>query len=202
MVRGSNRFVELRHRLEELTANLLGFLPPPPQSRTSYTSKEFDLARSYIVLAHAEIESYCESLAKEKAGKAVREFDSGAKVTPVLRRIVAYFVAKNLKSWGEVRVPSPEIVQRAYQSYLETVRSNNGVKRSNLERLLFPLGLSESDLDITWLAQMDSFGSTRGEHAHNSTRVVNPPDPATVTKTVGQLLQGLLALDRTFSRLH
>ena len=58
MARGSKRYTELKRRLSNLRQNLLGFLPPPPKSKTSYSPQELDLTRSYVLLAHAEIEAF------------------------------------------------------------------------------------------------------------------------------------------------
>jgi RiboL-PSP-HEPN len=201
MVRGSKRFTDLKHRLEELRDNLLSFLPPPPQSKTSFSPKELDLTSSYIVLVHAEIESFCEDLVKEKVTKAIGEFTRKKRVTPILRRMIVHYVVKSGKSWSDVRNPTPATVHSASQSHRETVSKNNGVKQSNLEKLLFPLGLTELASDATWLAQMDSFGTNRGSRAHRSTRALNPPDPATELANVNQMLEGLLKLDRMLSRL-
>jgi hypothetical protein len=57
MSRGSQRYLVLKRRLSQLDQNLLYFLPPPPHSKTTYTSQELDLTRAYIVLVHAEIEA-------------------------------------------------------------------------------------------------------------------------------------------------
>jgi hypothetical protein len=201
MARGSKRYTELNRRLRDLNRHLLAFIPPPPQSRTSYTPEELDLTRSYIVLAHAEIEAFCEDLALGKATFAKQAFDSQGIVSPVLRRIIAYYIGKHGKSWSEVTTPSAQTIASALQSYIDAVHNNHGVKRENLEKLLYPLGVQEPKLDATWLAQMDSFGRNRGAWAHQSIRATNPPDPASELTNVNQLLQGLLLLDRLLGRL-
>jgi hypothetical protein len=201
MPRGSKRYTELEGRLADLRRNLLDFLPPPPQSKTSYTPQELDLTRSYVLLAHAEIEAFCEDLAGAKARSARNTFDARGKVTPSLRRILSYYICKERKSWSEVLKPSVPTVRIAWQSHLSTIESNNGVKRQNLEKLFYPVGIVEPHLDATWLAEMDSFGSNRGNWAHNSIKVLNVPDPASEVATVAKLLQGLLDLDRKMSKI-
>ncbi|MBN1461762.1 MAG: hypothetical protein JXA57_19705 [Armatimonadetes bacterium] len=202
MARGSRRFTELKRRLVELRGHLLSFLPPTPGSKTGYTSRELDLTRSYVVLVHAEIEAYCEDLVMEMVKKARHQYDSQKNVTPVLRRIIAYYVGKKDRSWSDCRTPSGDVVYQAFTSYMERIRSNHGIKRENLEKLLYPLGVSEPALSTTWLAQMDSFGSDRGGWAHKSIKALNPPDPASELAKVSQLLQGLLDLDRMVVRMR
>ena len=97
---------------------------------------------------------------------------------------------------------SPNLVSSASASYVQTVRDNHGVRRRNLETLLYPLGIVEPRLDSTWLAQMDSFGATRGNYAHKSIKALNPPDPQSELADVNYLLQGLLKLDRVVCALR
>lgn len=202
MVRGSKKYTSLQRRVKELEKHLLSFLPPPPLSTTVYTPPQLDLTRSYILLAHAEIEAFCEELALEKASKALNDFRAKGRIKPVLRKITAYYVIKEKKSWGDVLKPSATVIERAFQSYATTVRDNNGIKRPNLGRLFYPLGISEASLDTTWLTQMDTFGSNRGTWAHGSIKVHNPPDPKSEVTNVEQLLQGLLLLDGIMRKLR
>lgn len=202
MARGSKRYIDLTRRLSDLRQNLLHFLPSPPQSKTSYSPQELDLTRSYVLLAHAEIEAFCEDLATAKAQSAKRTFDTHGEVAPSLRRMVSYYICKERKSWSEVVAPLPRTVASASQSHLAMIENNNGVKRQNIERLFYPVGIVGPHLDDTWLAQMDSFGSNRGGWAHNSIRVLNLPDPASEVKAVERVLEGLLELDRKMSRIR
>jgi hypothetical protein len=171
-------------------------------SKTTYTAQELDLTRAYVLLAHAEIESYCEDLVKAKSDRAFMQFDRTGKVTPILRRIVAYHVATKRKSWSEVSAPSAPIVRSAFDSYRAILTANHGVRRENLEKLLYPLGVPEPSLDQTWLAQMDSFGSNRGGFAHQTIGAVNPPDPSTERTNINQLVVDLLKLDRILSSMQ
>lgn len=202
MVRGSTRYAALKRRLEKLRRHLLFFLPPPPMSKTAYTAQELDLTSAYVVLAHAEIESFLEDLVLRKAQRAVQQFNATQRVTPVLRKLVAYYVAQKRKSWGEVLLPTAPTVDAAYISYQGHVTNNNGIRRKDIEKLMYPLGVPESSLSQTWLAQMDSFGVNRGGWAHQTIGALNPPDPSTELNTVNQLLNDLLRLDRVLSGLR
>ena len=99
-------------------------------------------------------------------------------------------------------MPSADVVEKASQSHLSAINENNGIKRANLEKLLYPLGVLDRHMDTTWLAQMDSFGGKRGSVAHSSSRAVVAPDPLTELTTVNQLLLGLLSLDRVLGGLR
>lgn len=202
MFRGSRRYTQLRNRLFELRKNLLSFLPEPPVSKTTYNDQELDLTRAYIVLAHAEIEAFCEDIVRERVRSAKGAFDKTGRVTPVMRKMVSYYVGKNRRPWTDVRAPSSDIAEKASQSHLAAVNENNGIKRANLEKLLYPLGVLDSHMDVIWLAQMDSFGSARGRVAHNTIGASIAPDPLTELINVNQLLTGLLKLDRVLSRFR
>lgn len=198
----SRQYRKLTTRLDELRRHLLGFLPTPPTSRISYTDQELDATRAYILLAHAEIETFCEELVLKRAITAKQAYDTSGRISPSLRRMVAYHVAKKGKSWAFVTNPPTDVVESAFQSIQSTISENNGVKSKNLERLLFPLGVPDHQLDPLWLADMDSFGSSRGGWAHKSVRVQQPPDPPSQLGAVNQILIGLLELDRTLGRLR
>jgi len=74
---------------------------------------------------------------------------------------------------------------------------NHGIRERNLMKLLLPLGVSEFDIDIVWLATVDSFGQNRGSTAHSSisNRALQPPDPKSESDVVGQILDGICKLD-------
>ena len=196
MARGSNRYAQLKARLGDLRRSLLSFVPEPAVSATSYTPQEVDSTRAYIVLAHAEIEAFCEDIIRNKVDAAKHAYDRHGRVSPVMRKLVSYYVVRKGRSWSDTKAPSTELVNSAAQSHMSALRDNHGIKQSNLEKLLYPVGVLQTQLNATFLAQMDSFGTNRGRHAHSSTTTTSAPDPVTEITTVNQILIGLLDLDR------
>jgi hypothetical protein len=71
----------------------------------------------------------------------------------------------------------------------------------HLLRLLLPVGVQEHELDRTWLATIDSFGSVRGDTAHQAMRTQQPPDPANELAIVRQIVTGLRQLDELLTNL-
>ena len=201
MPNGSKRYRELTTRLDQLRGNLLHFLPVPPTSRLAYSDAELDATRAYIVLAHAEIESFCEQAALSRATRSKTIFDNSQIVTPCFRRILSYYVAQKHGSWHEVLNPATNVANKAFRFYQKLISDNHGVKRRNLQKILFPIGVLDTDLNPTWVAQMDSFGLVRGGWAHASVRTQQPPDPPTQFNAVQHLLVGLLSLDRVVARI-
>jgi hypothetical protein len=199
---GSKKYKSLATRLDQLRRHLLFFLPSPPASKISYSEQELDSTRAYTVLAHAEIEAFCEGLVLEKTQVVKSIYDRTGKVRPALRRMISYHVAKKGRSWQDVLSPPADVVNSAIESYKGVIRDNHGVKRENLQKLLFPIGVLDAHLDTTWLAQMDSFGVDRGRLAHSGIKAQQPPDPLSQLQTINQLLQGLLEMDRKLRRLR
>lgn len=199
---GSKRYRGLVARLNDLQKHLLAFLSAPPVSKVQYSEQELDFTRAYVVLAHAEIEAFCEDLASAKASAARDAYNVSGKIRPTLRRLISYLVAKNGKSWQLVLSPTAEIINAALQSHADGVKNNHGVRRMHIEKLFFQLGVHEARLDPTWLLQMDTFGSTRGGWAHSSIKTQQPPDPLSELNNVLQLLPGLKGLDESIGKLN
>ena len=196
MQQGSKNYRLLVSRAVELRKHLLLFLSEQPTSKVSYSSYEFDLTRAYVILMHAEIEGFCEMLADRRIRRAKERYNKDRRIEPALRRIIAYHVGKKVKSWEHVLAPTPDIVNAAFQAYMQIIDNNHGIKRSNLEAMFYPLGLLDKHLDAAWMAQMDSFGITRGVFAHSRAGAQQMPDPLSQLQAVNGLLKGLLELDQ------
>jgi hypothetical protein len=120
--------------------------------------------------------------------------------------LLAYYQGEIEKPPQSLLQPSPpslpQRVDRAVKSYRSIVTDNNGVKESNLLRLLTPLGVEASDYPAGWLQDMNTFGSDRGDIAHGSAvGVRQPPDPLTLKDLVKRVLDGLRVLDSVLLRL-
>jgi hypothetical protein len=203
--RGSKQYGDLVARLEQLRVHLLSFLPAPPAIRL-YSDQEIDSTRAYVVLAHAEIEAFCENRALERARIAKALHTQTGEIRPILRRVLSHFLSKSLGTraglWIDVSNPPANALDAAFQSYQALVKGNNGIKRENLEKMLFPIGISESELSPGWLAQMSSFGTGRGLLAHSSARTQQALDPTTQLTAVNGLLKGLYDLDRRVAAIR
>lgn len=204
----SKRFKELRQRLGELRKNLL----PSKFSETGdYTDRQIDRARGYKLLAHAEIESYIEEMAKETILKAITDWKNLKKPSNIIISFISSFhsgwstddtdsneqiikLAKN-----RAKKPSnaaPEIIDLAQTQFIQTLKDNHGIKESNLKSLLSPIGIDIRDLDPTWIADINNFGSRRGDIAHNSKKTSAQINPKDEYQTVNNLLEGLLIIDQ------
>lgn len=202
----SQRYRELVKRTNELRRNLLPRVLSPTGQ---YNSRQYDRARAYRLLVHSEIEAYIEDRVKAISLEAMRQWQTVRKLNQVTVALLAFSDLKfdsppetlNPTRGNRVVPSTSDRLVAANNRFLHEVRSNHGIKEKNLLQLLFPIGVQEQDLDITWISSMDSFGTQRGEIAHTSFKTQQLIDPASEIATVNNLLDGLKGLDEILNEL-
>jgi hypothetical protein len=202
----SARLRELERRLNELRRHLL---PARFDPTGAYSPRAIDRARSYRLLAHAEIEACIEDLARELIANSYAAWELDKRPRTCLLALVSFYDDK-FPRIPEAMPPMlgrvtpgfmKDRVETARNAYARAVQQSNGVKEKDLLRLLLPVGIQEYELDRTWLATIDSFGSVRGDTAHQSMRTQQPPDPANELAIVRQIVTGLRQLDELLTKL-
>jgi hypothetical protein len=201
----SLRFRELSRRLYELRRNML---PQSFSATGDYSQRQLDRARGFRVLVHAEIEAFLEDIGLDKARTVVDNWKASKSTTDSLFCLVAHYHVgfevsdENdmeekfvVSSRRKVRDEIAEIADRALTQYGSIVSGNNGIKEENLLRLVLPVGVRRSDLDPTWITDLQEFGKRRGTIAHKSISAHQPIDPQKEWRDVLKLLVGLEALD-------
>lgn len=162
----SQRFNSLKSRIDFLETNIL----PPIKVNGNYTKKESDFIRSYVILAHAEIEAYFEDIASTKVKKALNDWRINRKKSNCLLAIMS-FCAEEI-NWENIKCEQKEKfdfrVNKTVTHYINKLNSNHGVKAKNLFNILLPIGVEVSEIDDIWLSTMDNFGATRGVFAHST----------------------------------
>ena len=149
----SEAFAELAKRVR-----LLGdqFLPPVSATGT-YSPKQEQAIRAYLVLCHAEIESYFEF-------QAIRLY-------ALMRSELAVREQARLNEPRSAAVLAQ--CRRAMRGYEDRVKSNNGVKKSNVLKLFEDFGIEENhlnELEPLLLDELEAFGKLRGGLVHQSLR--------------------------------
>jgi hypothetical protein len=195
----SRRFIQLVKRLETLKIHLL---PASFSSVGQYSEREYDMARAYLVLAHAEIEAFCEDRGSKVAERAHGLWRRKGRRSAVLVELLKFHHATTRKPWTPID-KSPLRLESAVNYYLASViGQNHGIREENLSKMFFPIGIDPSDLDSVWVSTMDSFGVSRGSIAHSSVKTQQPIDPKTEFERIrDQILPGLRKLDRKIGRL-
>ena len=190
----------MAREIESLRAH---FLPDPfdPVGTYADASRVQANARAFLVLSHAEVESFLEEWAKDIARSAETVWKGKNRVTPPLAFLLAALAERlAIPDVLGVHQDAPhkfrELTEKAFAKYYKQVKDNNGVREKNLLALFMPLGLPSSAVGATLLPNLDGFGSDRGTHAHHAaSAVVNPLDPETEYKRVKNVLADLLDLD-------
>lgn len=195
----SRRFKQLVKRLGELRAHLL---PPKFSPTGQYSDKDYDLARAYLVLAHAEIEAYCEDRGRRVAQVAHQLWKRKGRHSATLMGLLRFHHATARKPWTPID-KSPNKIEGAVNYYISSIiDQNHGIREENLSKILFPIGIDPVTLDNIWLTTMDSFGISRGAIAHTAVKTQQPIDPENeFVRITKQILPGLRKLDRKISRL-
>lgn len=190
----SARYRRLTSRIVFLENNLL----PPVKLAGNYTKKESDLIRSYVLLTHAEIESYFEDIALAKAQKSLNDWKVSRKRSHCLLAMMS-FTSVELnweKEKVEKKVKFDYRVNRTFVHFKEKLKNNHGIKSNNVLDILLPIGIEEHELDTAWLTIMDEFGKKRGLIAHSTIGVQNQIDLVTEKKNINiNILPEILNLD-------
>lgn len=167
----------LARRIPELQKRFL----PPVRPLGDYTRGEQDYVRAFIVLAHAEFESYFEGLSEFLWEALFDELSSFSPATPL---VAAH-------------------ADRIFNGAIKTITDNHGLKATNIRALLEPFGIRASDLenvDPAFLTKFSSFGVLRGQVAHQAVTLQvgakKALDVGRIQKTTADLTALVASLDK------
>lgn len=207
------RYKQLRIELTRLRNH---FLPREWDDTGTYSERKLDRARAYRILAHAEIEYYIENIVLDIVEDKYNEWLQAKKPSYVILCLVAASKIgwEDIESEDGIIEIEPikikredesihQMIERSIKQYREIVKNNNGVKTRDIKRLIMPLGLALSDLDQTFINNLNSFGGQRGFIAHTSRLgVKNIPDPKSEKESIDLLLRGLKEFDELIAQLN
>lgn len=195
----SRRLRQLLSRLTFLEQNIL----PDERIDGNYTKKEQDLIKSFVLLIHAEIEAFIEDRAKEKMNQALSQWNSTRKKSNCLKSVLSFSGNElNFENDNNAKNIQYRVNKTVAHFMNSVVDKNHGVKEKNILKILLPLGIEINEIDQTWLGIMESFGSTRGNIAHNSMQVQNRLDRSTeLNRIKNQIIPELEAIDELIRKL-
>jgi hypothetical protein len=200
----SKRFRELERNINKIG----NFFLPKIKVTGEYSEKEINSVRGYRLLVHAEIESYFEDVAENLAKKTLTNWEKTKNPSHVVSSILAFMNSKESKQ----DIPETfDDLQRSFiedrvttsiASYISILKQNNGIKQKDLLKILLPLGIAITEIDSTWLTEMDSFGKERGDVAHKSIGAQIPLDPASEQQKIhDNILPEIQHLDSKIRKL-
>lgn len=202
----SSHFITLRDRLDDLRKC---FLPLAFDSLGNYPPEQTTKTHAYRVLSHAELEGFLEARAQEIAVASARVWKGERRASRTLVCLLAFSGRSHDAPPPTLAAPQPnkkddwedllEIDHRidaAVNAYIGRLKMNHGVKEENVLGLLLPIGVARFDLDPQLLAELNSFGSARGQSAHlGVVHLKEVPDPLTEHQRVEQIATLLAPLD-------
>jgi len=205
----SPQYKELKKRIRELKRHLL---PTTFSDTGDYPERVRDRTRGFRVLVHAEIENYLEDLAVNIINEKIHAWNKLAKPSYIIICFIAAYHAGWVTGEDDVSIFSPqnkvkpkekimEAINAAHQQYRKIINSNNGIKTANLKSIFLPLGIDFSDIDASWLAAIDSFGTQRGQVAHQAKHAHTQIDPLTESDTVELIMEGMKVFDALLMKI-
>ncbi|WIY05102.1 hypothetical protein QRX60_15130 [Amycolatopsis mongoliensis] len=204
--------IQLRARIHELTTSLSVTPHTVPLSQ-----REVDLLHGLRVLAHSEIQAFIESVASTilevtednatrgrltHAGHQLMVHDMADRYfrATAFSRYPTYDTKLIIANFQSDPIPLAEAIKR----HKKVVKENNGVKETNVRRLLLPLGYRESFFVPGLLNDLNNFGAARGDVAHGPGSTVglqHKPSGSTEITRIKKLEHGLEMLERFAPRL-
>jgi hypothetical protein len=204
-LRQMSKSIGYRALMAEVARLRESFLPKPfdPLGRYRQAPLVHARTRAFVVLFHAEIESFLEEWAKGIARASETAWDRRAKVTTPSAFLLAIDSDPQSVTGAFAGVAKADLSKRfgenlkaAFQRFYRLVKENNGIKETNVLSMFCRLGISPLLFDAKLLADLSSLGVTRGEHAHHSARAVrNVLDPETEYNKAIELAKDLATVD-------
>lgn len=205
----STRYQELHRCLAELRKALLPVKFEPTGMYRSPARVHLRVI-SFRLLVHAEVECFFEDRAFELFDAGWKAWAGDRAPNRVVLALLAYSGVTTSgppeklggdphrqKTYDDITVP----LKKAQAAWRATHKANHGIKEANVLALLLPLGVAAGDLDTTLLADLTSFGGSRGAAAHSSpVGVTTYADPKSEYDRATQLISALRSVDESIAR--
>ncbi|TXK42377.1 hypothetical protein [Nonomuraea sp. C10] len=148
---------------------------------SAYTRQDHTMALSFILLSSAAIEHFVEERCRSAAAQGLRRLKRG-QPTRSGHAIVIWYTLR--KMTGTVPLSRAEIIrdhdylERVEEAYGQLSRKSHGIDSGDLQKLLIPLGLKETDIDQELLDRLDDLSDARNRASHikvNRARLMTEP---------------------------
>lgn len=188
-------FKLLRKRIIEIISNFSNLIEKYPKE---INNKNQDLIKSFILLCHAELESYFENICIKIISKNKASFDNNNIVTKPLLAL-SLMSGRTFKEEDKTLQTAKERLDKLYTNYFATIKNNNGIKEKNLKNILPHIGIEMNSIDSILLSQLTAFGEKRGHTAHNAQKVIRRFNDEITS--INNIIVGLEDLDKKFKEL-
>lgn len=186
-------YQKLERELDRLSRCYL----PRTRRAYGYNAPELEKTRAYLAFSHAAIERYLEEISLHVVRRGLSLYQARRGVKPSIVSLCVRFLPVKGVTDVPIRVgPGTEtcenIIRRLVQVYENSiVLKNNGISQRDVFKLLLPIGVEQSELDVAWLASMDALSRKRGSAVHSLGKpfiVRHSPDPFDIKRDVDSLL--------------
>jgi hypothetical protein len=171
------RLRRLLSRLDRLEAH---FLPRVFSLTGRYASRQHDYTKAFLLLVHAELESYFEDTARRIVSRAEARYRRKGVCTLVLSRLLVYHHATK----DDLGPVSQHAVVKAINYYFDHLDKNHGIKEKNLLTIFLPLGVQHADLGSQLVNACNQLAQKRGQFAHASFKTHQQVDPKTESDNI------------------
>lgn len=158
--------------LEDAVRSLKNVYLTPIATNQQPTNEQQEMARAFIVFAHAEIEWYVERASLELNEKVLNAGKAGAFSASSLALLTFAGIdpVKGGDSLGVAKNPRTLSMRlgQACANHKKLAEENEGIREKHLAKLFVPLGLDADSVDSAWLGELEAFSSKRGALAHMS----------------------------------
>jgi len=210
----SDQYRALTGEISRLRNDLL---PRYFRQNANYDREYITRTIAYHILVHAEIESYLEERAWETALKAVQKWKNTNKANRIVLALVAFSgrmmdkppdsilpeQPSQADSWDE-KISLSKKVRLSVRDFYYTVNNNHGIKETNLIHLLLPIGVNVDELDTVLVADLNSYGVSRGEFAHKTSQAYSTTmqvDPREELEKARKIIKNIASIDTIFNNL-
>ncbi|MGN0760950.1 MAG: HEPN domain-containing protein [Christensenellales bacterium] len=149
---------QLKKRILELKSNF-SF----KQGKDGPTRRQQDKLRGFVLLCHAELESYFENIATLLINNAYNLW-LNKKISNY--NLTCFLLRYKNKPTKTLKVDS-EIFETK-KNYINDISNNHGIKGENMHKLFYCLGYNDDDFSVTLISELSSLGVSRGQIAHLS----------------------------------
>lgn len=182
--RRSRKITDLKTRIKELASSLAidKNLIPTGQA-------EIDRLHAFRVLMHAEVQHYLESIVTQILDVTEQEATTRARITHAGHHLLVFqamnplasprtsakasyprYAPEDLKANWSTTSTSLEL---AIDAHRRRVKGNNGIKVSNMNVILLPVGFRDSFFTSYFRDKMNELGEQRGRVAHGAGALVS-----------------------------
>lgn len=185
--------------LEAQLTNLKSYFIVERADYSLYTSEDHAKAIAFRLLSSASIEDYVEQRCLDIAKASIQRVQRGQPSATGRALLVRYIVRGNRRAipiHDQDALTNLDLANEALNAYSESVRTSHGIAGKDLQQLVFPLALRDSQLPPLLVAGLNDLSKVRDPASHvYVNRAKTMTEPIAEWKRIEQLLPYIRQLD-------